>query len=54
VRLVLAEEPRDGPARRPLDLRVDVDDVTSEPLGDLLRERRLARPHEADERDVLL
>ena len=35
-----------------LDLAVDVDERPAEPLGELGPERRLARAHEADERDV--
>ena len=38
--------------RGALELAVEVDEPPAEPLRDLGAERRLARAHEADERDV--
>ncbi len=37
---------------RALELAVEVDEPPAEPARDLRAERRLARAHEADERDV--
>jgi hypothetical protein len=49
---VLAEELGDAAADRLLDRRVDVHMVARDPLGDLARERRLPRAHEADQSEV--
>ena len=46
------EELRDGPVQ-PLDLGIRVHEWASRALGDLAPDRRLPRPHEADEGEVL-
>ncbi len=48
----LPEELGDGLPQRPLELPIQVDERTTEALGDLGPERRLPRAHEADEREV--
>ena len=48
----LLEDLRDRPPDRPLELAVEVNEPASEPVGYLGAQLRLARPHEADERDV--
>ena len=48
----LAEDLRDRLPQRLLELAVEVDEPPAEPLGNLRAERRLARAHEADEREV--
>jgi hypothetical protein len=50
----LFEELGDRPSRRLLELAVDVDEAAAEQVRDLDRKRRLARAHEADQRDVLV
>ena len=46
------EELRDGPVQ-PLDLGIRVHEGAGRALGDLAPDRRLPRPHEADEGEVL-
>jgi hypothetical protein len=46
------EELRDGPVE-PLDLGIRVHERAGRALGDLAPDRRLPRPHEADEGEVL-
>ena len=46
------EELRDGPVQ-PLDLGIRVHERAGRALGDLAPDRRLPRPHEADEGEVL-
>ena len=53
-RLALQEELHDGCARAAFDLVVEVEKRSPDAQGDLRRKRRLARAHEADERDVPL
>jgi hypothetical protein len=48
----LLEDLRDRPAKLALDLAVEVDEPTAQALGHLQPERRLARAHEPDEREV--
>src|SRR5205809_792986 len=48
----LLEELGDGGAQILLEVAVEVDERPPETLGDLRTERRLARTHEADEREV--
>ena len=47
-----SEDLRDRLPQRALELAVEVDEPPAQPLGRLLAERRLARAHEADEREV--
>ena len=46
------EELRNRPSDSTLELAVEVDERTAEPVGDLGADRRLARAHEADQREV--
>ena len=48
----LAKDVRDRLPERALELAVEVDEPPAEPLGSLRAERRLARAHEADEREM--
>jgi hypothetical protein len=50
----LAEDLRHRPARLPLDLAVEVDELTLKAAGDLPPDGRLAGAHEADQGDVLV
>ena len=50
---VLGEHLRHRPALAPLDLLVQVDDPPAEPPAERPRKRGLARPHEADEVDLV-
>jgi hypothetical protein len=52
--LALAEELGNAHPRQRLELAVDVDERTPEPPREVRAERRLARAHEAHERDVLV
>ena len=49
---VAGEELVDRGAGAPLDLMVEVDELPAQPARDLLAERRLARTHEACEREM--
>ena len=48
----LLEQLRDRLPGRALELTVEIDEPAPEPRRDLRAERRLARAHEPDERDV--
>jgi len=48
----MGEELRDRPPLLRLQLAVEIDEGSAEPLRDLGAEGRLARAHEADEREV--
>ncbi len=50
----LVEELRDRHSGALLDRPVEVEELPSQPPGELPAERRLARAHEADERDVAI
>jgi hypothetical protein len=50
----LREDLRDRLTQRALQLAVEVDEAAPQPIGDLRAERRLARAHEAHERDVAI
>ena len=48
----LLEQLRDRPPGRPRQLVVEIDQAPAQPVCHLQAERRLARAHEPDERDV--
>ena len=50
----LFEELGDGRAEVLLEIAVEVEERPAQPLGDERPDRRLARAHEADEREVLV